>query len=65
MTRKHYQAIVEVFNRQLLHRGDWNRSYWVIVTIMTDLAGIFARDNPAFDRDRFIGACMKDVPSEK
>jgi len=62
MTRKDYVAIAEVFKEQT----KWlqpeiiqneQQSYNTLRHLAKDLCDVFERDNPLFDRDRFLKAC--------
>ena len=51
MSRKDYIATAGILNaRRTLHPG-------VALLIARDLADMFSRDNPRFDRGRFLAAC--------
>lgn len=57
MTRKHYEAIAaaireesDAFPTDLVVRGTLER-------LASALGGVFAADNPRFDRARFLAAC--------
>lgn len=60
MTRKHFEAVARILReeRQLQRErpqrtGDQRTTY-----IASELASLFAADNPRFDRVRFMAACM-------
>jgi len=60
MTRKDYVAIAEAFATTKPETADnvqarEARYQWKLV--MTEIADVFADDNPRFDRDRFYTAC--------
>lgn len=65
LSRKHYKAVAASFanNKPVIsiHTMDeYGPRYetWRIVT--EDLASVFAADNPAFDRAKFLRACGVD-----
>lgn len=49
MSRKNYEAIAKIL-KEAKYRDN----------IIDDLADYFEDDNPNFNRDRFIAACLKD-----
>lgn len=58
--RKHYKAIAEIikqakpsFNSTRMNMGET----WCCMRIARDLTDYFAKDNPRFDRDKFLSAC--------
>lgn len=53
--RRHYQAIADAINRsaQLGEDGE------VDLVVLTILADLFKRDNPNFNKDKFLTACTK------
>jgi hypothetical protein len=53
MSRKDYVAIAAILDSA---RSEYGSSP-VLDDIVKELASLFARDNPAFDRSRFIEAC--------
>lgn len=55
MTRKDYQAFAEMMNRNRPNTADPFYQDWLI--ICGGMCLIFKRDNPRFDRDRFLAAC--------
>jgi hypothetical protein len=55
MTRKHYQQIAEMI-RQTYTLNDGHEA-GTIAHIAEQFATIAKRDNPNFDRDRFLTAC--------
>lgn len=65
MTRKHYNAIAAMFRAKLQGTAQDNSAPWQyqegrrsgLVAAAVELANIFARDNSAFDRWRFLKAC--------
>lgn len=52
-TRKYYEAIAEVV------KGEANPAYGSCVTrtLVDRFADLFEKDDPRFDRDRFLAAC--------
>lgn len=64
MTRKDYQAIAAAIAKV---RHDWGapngglipgEARHAIEEIEWAIAQVFAQDNPRFDRDKFLGACL-------
>lgn len=62
LTRKHYHSIAEIFKQNLeeikpidsmLAQYGWA----CIACVAEELADYFEKDNPRFDRDRFLEAC--------
>jgi hypothetical protein len=58
MTRKHYQQIADMI-RQTYTLNDGHES-GTLAHIARQFATIAKRDNPNFDRDRFLTACGMD-----
>ena len=57
MTKKHYEAIAKViYNRVVLCEGNKIVLAGLYYTTV-DLANYFAKENPRFDRRRFLKAC--------
>ncbi len=54
MTRKDYVAIARAI---ALVRGDCDG----LVPLVEELCAIFKADNPRFDKDRFISACVQET----
>lgn len=58
LTRKHYEAIAEILSE---HKDDSQYSTVIderrVESISLSLADYFEKDNPRFDRDRFLEAC--------
>ena len=52
MTRKHYVAIAEII---ALHNEEHSNE--IITALAGHMANYFKRDNPKFDRERFLTAC--------
>lgn len=59
LSRKYYQGIADVMLRehQVCAVAQDNTAIESIITIVDDLANYFEKDNPRFDRDRFLEAC--------
>ena len=49
-TRKQYKAIAKLIKESTLYSFDG-------VLIANEFADYFAKDNPRFDRDKFLSAC--------
>lgn len=52
ITRKHYKAIAEIIK---IHRQKDNTASWRMIKRLADYFGI---DNPQFDRQKFLAACL-------
>ena len=66
ISRKHYNAVAaklqsirEVYD---LHRGDINcsKAEAIMDRVEFALIEVFAQDNPNFDADRFLDACLPE-----
>lgn len=58
MSRKHYESVANMVARLDATLSDPTQAPDIAVRDHADdLADLFADDNPAFDRDRFIRAC--------
>jgi hypothetical protein len=69
MTKKHFEAIARIIKANMDHAKTWDdaaagfdEGYGVgfgmgAQTVADDLADYFAKENPRFDRDRFLKAC--------
>ena len=57
MTRKDYEAIAEIFSAVEKERP--RQEVGAILAVMRGLADYFEKDNPRFDRDRFVEACRR------
>ena len=64
MSKKHYEAIAATINAQLktiyaASSDEESRMYRLGVNDTAyAMAEVFKRDNPRFDTDRFVNACM-------
>lgn len=54
MTRKDYQLIADAMQDLYLGRADWQRS---LSQTANKLADFLAKDNPRFNREKFLTAC--------
>jgi len=52
-TRRHYQAIAEELHIEQLYPQDQGP----VAEILHDLCRMFSKDNPNFDREKFLKAC--------
>jgi len=52
MNEKHYKAIAEIIKK---NRAKNNAASWRMIT---KLANYFTIDNPRFDRQKFLTACL-------
>lgn len=68
MSRKHYTEVAQILaNRFIGHGGDRNPAARAMIEgIADDMADMFTRDNPRFDRGRFMEAVGKnfDLPED-
>ena len=57
-TKQHYKAIAEIIKDE---KDNWGSNptqvHIAIAEIAKDLAAYFAKDNPHFDRQKFLAAC--------
>jgi hypothetical protein len=55
MTRKDYEAFAEAVRVE-----QWNAEHdtWTVGQVINMMADVFRADNPRFDRDRFVAACV-------
>ena len=53
MTKKHYEAIAQVFTQYMQH----NDSRETAEHIAKNMCAYFQADNPKFNRDMFLTAC--------
>lgn len=58
-TRKHYEAVAEIIKERSKHYADMGRYGCAngAGSVGDKLADLFEKDNPRFDRDRFLAAC--------
>lgn len=56
MTRKDYEAIAEILSAVEKERPT---QVGAILAVMRGLADYFEKDNPRFNRDRFVEACRR------
>jgi hypothetical protein len=62
-SRRHYEAIAKriqtlVLSQNELSQDELDELIEVRHHIVADFVDMFEKDNPRFDRDRFIGACL-------
>lgn len=58
MSRKHYIAVAAILRGLYETTGDPTQAVDIAVRdVLDDFANLFAQDNPAFDRARFLAAC--------
>ena len=55
-TRQHYEAIAEIM--KINSTKEVCATRLVILDIAEELANYFAQDNPRFDRQKFLEACV-------
>lgn len=60
LTKKHYTAIAAVFAEQYERKADPKRRQMTVI-LAHALADVFEKDNPRFDRQRFIDACYGSI----
>jgi len=63
MTKKDYQRFIHMFQHELLVAADGDNERAVVWRIISKTADLFQADSARFDRDRFLKACSKDVPT--
>lgn len=56
MTKKDYIAIAEIIDRCRVYRAHTEGAEGII-DVAEDLASYFAKENPNFDKKRFLAAC--------
>ena len=57
-TKKHYKAIAEIIeNRAGINNYVYAEERTHALSIANDLADYFAKNNPRFDKDKFLEAC--------
>ena len=62
-SKRHYQAIADALRK---HVGEEvEKVSYPKVMIVVELADTFEKDNPRFDRARFIEACGLGIPQPK
>jgi len=54
LTKKHFEAIAQLLNTMFNDDSDW-----VTSNAIYSFANYLATQNPNFDRERFIHACLK------
>ncbi len=57
MSKKDYEAVAGILNTQIRIAMSNKRDTTGLCNAAADMAGVFARDNPNFDRARFLAAC--------
>lgn len=59
MSRKDYKQFAEMLKRlaNLEHKYGNPYGLEILKTVAEDMSSIFKRDNPNFDKDRFLSAC--------
>lgn len=55
MTRKDYVAIAAAIRKEVIYSG--SETTTALKSVADSIADIMKRDNPRFDRSRFIDAC--------
>lgn len=58
MTKKHFEAIAAVFAAR-----PYTPHMAEVQVIIHDLADVFTRENPRFNRSAFLAACGLDIPN--
>ena len=61
-SKRHYQAIADALSRTSTYSSQGQSQK---VMIVVELADTFEKDNPRFDRARFIEACGLGIPQPK
>lgn len=59
LSKQHYKAIAEIIglNHVRVYINNNGELIVNLIEIAKDLADYFAKDNPRFDRDRFLEVC--------
>lgn len=62
MTRKHYREVAQILHDeyQFAKEQDNPIAQTCVVNIMSQMATVFAIDNPRFDRQRFYAAAIPE-----
>jgi hypothetical protein len=59
MTRKHFEAIAKAFSSTLSEKPDFTvEEHETLEALAGKLSDVFASDNPRFDKERFLKACL-------
>lgn len=58
MSRKHYKAIAKLISHRYWHDAMGEQEKLLVRSIAEDLAVEFKKDNPEFDRAKFLNACF-------
>jgi hypothetical protein len=56
LTKKHYKEIVKILREASLNGFDQEQSYRTAKEIVENLSDFFIRDNPNFNREKFLEA---------
>jgi len=63
MTRKDYRLIARAL-RRLEGRASSERDHDLLRELVDELSDELKADNPSFDRDKFIDACLTEMDKE-
>lgn len=55
--KRHYEDIAALMAREITYRPERPNRKTTLRGVVRELVDLFARDNPRFDRERFIAAC--------
>jgi len=58
MTRKHFEAVARMFHETLSNPTVGSSARVAVIALVHQHADYFASENPRFDRERFIAACV-------
>ena len=65
LSKKDYVAIAEILNTEIKAlKNEQDMPYFVIRNIMGSLSDYFKSDNPQFNKEKFINACLKQRETE-
>ncbi len=56
MTRKHFVAVADAISKEV-KASECEATLAALDSVAAALCTVFQKDNPAFDRDRFLTAC--------
>ena len=77
MTKKHYELIASAMRQAQLdtfaelredymhNSGAKTMTMITLTNVLFEISEVFAKDNPNFDKDRFVNACMLSIASEE
>lgn len=57
MTKKDHQKIAETINKFILNGHSGVDEYTIIINLVGDIADMLEKDNPKFNRNKFLALC--------